>query len=245
MRKIDIMSERDFGRLHASLQKAAAKGWQALQSEVSLRYASCQRELDNTYPSATRSTVMLQVANTHVDKIAEVLYPEDGLVDFYPVKVYGDGNCFYRSLSKAILGYEEEHNVMTVLELVKNIRKYASQATYDNMCSHPTNIQYVVETSVSDRSLVSGNFLKSIQNETLDFIKSGDYCSFIHFFAAVNSLNRPIYSIYSKVQNAAVNRQFLHQKLKPFSDDKVHPGSSFIHHVVTPLGWPLSLWQAP
>ena len=110
---------------------------------------------------------MLQVANTHVDKIAEVLYPEDGPVDFSPVKVYGDGNCFYRALSKAILGHEEGHielHVMTVLELVKYIRKYASQATYDNMCSHPTNIQYVVETSVSDRSLVPGNFLKSNQN---------------------------------------------------------------------------------
>ena len=115
------MSERDFGRLHASLQKAAAKGWQALQFEVSLRYASCQKELDNTYLSATRSTVMLQVANKDVDKIAEVLYPEDGPVDFSPVKVYGDGNCFYRALSKAILGHEEGHielRVMTVIELI-------------------------------------------------------------------------------------------------------------------------------
>ena len=105
---------------------------------------------------------MLQVANTHVDKIAEVLYPEDGPVDFYPVKVYGEGNCFYRALSKAILGHEEGHielRVMTVLELVKNIRKYASHATYDNMCSHPTNMwRHQCQTGHLFRGIFSSQF---------------------------------------------------------------------------------------
>lgn len=89
-------------------------------------------------------------------------------IRYCPVKVYE--NCFYRAISKAIFGHEERHvelRVMTILELVKNSRKYALQAFYDKMCSHPTNVlQYVVETSVSDRSLVPVNFLKSIQNET-------------------------------------------------------------------------------
>ena len=52
---------------------------------------------------------------------------------------------------------------------------------------------------MSARSLVPGNFLKSIQNETLDSNKSGEYCSFIHIFAAANAPNRPKYSIYPNV----------------------------------------------
>lgn len=47
---------------------------------------------------------------------------------------------------KPVLGHGERHielRVMTVLELVKTSRKYASQATYDKMCSHLTSVQYV------------------------------------------------------------------------------------------------------
>lgn len=168
------MGERDFDLLQATLLKAAAKGWQALQFDVSLRYTSLKK--DYTYDlSKMRSDVLPRDGN--VDNIAEAIYPADGPENICPLKVYGDGNCFYRALSKAIFGHEGRHTelrVMTVLELVKNTRKYASQATYDKMCTHPTSVQYVVGTSVSDSSLVPGNFLKSIQNETLNSIKSGE-----------------------------------------------------------------------
>ena len=219
------MGERDFDLLQATLLKAAAKGWQALQFDVSLRYTSLKK--DYTYDlSKMRSDVLPRDGN--VDNIAEAIYPADGPENICPLKVYGDGNCFYRALSKAIFGHEGRHTelrVMTVLELVKNTRKYASQATYDKMCSNPPSVQYVVETSVSDRSLVPGNFLKSIQNETLSSIKSGEYCSLIHFFAVANALNHPIYSIYPTIQNVAVNRHYFHQEIRPLSDEKVRQGS--------------------
>lgn len=150
--------------IHASLLRAAAKCWQPLLFDVSVRYASCKK--DYTYDLSVMRSDILPRDGT-LDKIAEALYPEDGPLDICPVKVYE--NCFYRAISKAIFGHEERHvelRVMTILELVKNSRKYALQAFYDKMCSHPTSVlQYVVETSVSDRSLVPVNFLKSIQNE--------------------------------------------------------------------------------
>jgi hypothetical protein len=91
------MGERDFDLIHASILKAAAKGWQALQFDVSL---SCKK--DYTYDLRVMRSFTLPTDGS-LDKIAEALYPEDGPVDICPMKVYGDGNCFYRALSKAIL----------------------------------------------------------------------------------------------------------------------------------------------
>ena len=76
-------------------------------------------------------------------------------------------------------------------------------------------------------ALVPQNFLKSVQNETLKSIKSGEYCSLIHIFAAANALNHPIYSIYPSFQNAAMDRNILHQEIKPLPNTSGHkiPGS--------------------
>lgn len=54
----------------------------------------------------------------------------------------------------------------------------------------------------------------------------------IHFFAAANARNHPIYSIYPTIQNVAINRHFLHQEIKPFLDEmviKVSPSTSHGH----------------
>ncbi|XP_065312692.1 uncharacterized protein LOC135922197 [Gordionus sp. m RMFG-2023] len=48
------------------------------------------------------------------------------LEDYSPRKVIGDGNCFYRCLSLAIFGHEEEHlymRLLTAIEIIIN-RKY-------------------------------------------------------------------------------------------------------------------------
>ena len=90
------MSERDFGRLHASLQKAAA----SLASLAVWSIFKIRNLPERVRQHLSKCNEIYCDANTHVDKIAELLYPEDGLVDFYPVKVYGDGNCFYSALSK-------------------------------------------------------------------------------------------------------------------------------------------------
>ena len=221
-----MMGERDFDLLHQSLLKSASKGWQALFFDVSFR--SAQFKSDYTHYTIERSELSKQ--NALRDRIAETLYPKDGPIHISPVRVYGDGNCFYRAMSKALFGHEERHielRVMTVLELVKFSKKYVSQATYDGMCSHPPSVQYVLESSVSDDALVPQNFLKSVQNETLKSIKSGEYCSLIHIFAAANALNHPIYSVYPSFQNAAMDRNILHQEIKPLPDTSGHkiPGS--------------------
>lgn len=104
--------------IHASLLRAAAKSWQPLLFDVSVRYASCKK--DYTYDLSVMRSDILPRDGT-LDKIAEALYPEDGPLDICTVKVYE--NCFYRTISKAIFGHEERHvelRVMTILELVKN-----------------------------------------------------------------------------------------------------------------------------
>lgn len=42
----------------------------------------------------------------NVDNIVEVIYLVDGLENICFLKVYGDGNCFYRVFFKVIFGYE-------------------------------------------------------------------------------------------------------------------------------------------
>lgn len=107
--------------IHASLLRAAAKSWQPLLFDVSVRYASCKK--DYTYDLSVMRSDILPRDGT-LDKIAEALYPEDGPLDICPVKVYE--NCFDRAISKAIFGHEERHvelRVMTILELVKKFEK--------------------------------------------------------------------------------------------------------------------------
>lgn len=90
--------------IHASLLRAAAKSWQPLLFDVSVRYASCKK--DYTYDLSVMRSDILPRDGT-LDKIAEALYPEDGPLDICPVKVYE--NCFDRAISKAIFGHEERH----------------------------------------------------------------------------------------------------------------------------------------
>lgn len=62
---------------------------------------------------------------------------------------------------KPVLGHGERHielRVITVLELVKNSRKYASQAIYGKMCSHLTSVQYVFRDVSMGQFTCTGEF---------------------------------------------------------------------------------------
>ena len=62
------------------------------------------------------------------DSIAANLYPEDADRSLSPVRVYGDGNCLYRSASLSVCGNESRHlelRLRTAIELCNNVQRYA------------------------------------------------------------------------------------------------------------------------
>ena len=110
------------------------------------------------------------------------------------IAIFGDGNCFYRALSMALFVHEERHlelRLRIVCELVMKIMSYLSQDTYTKMSNTPTDIKYVTESSISDDCFVVQNLEKSMQNEIIKSVQSGEYSSILHFFAAVNAINSP------------------------------------------------------
>ena len=62
------------------------------------------------------------------DTIAANLYAEDADRSLGPVRVYGDGNCLYRSALLLVCGNESRHvelRLRTAIELCKNVQHYA------------------------------------------------------------------------------------------------------------------------
>ena len=123
------------------------------------------------------------------------------------VKVVGDGNCFFRSVSNSVFGTENNHiecRVRCVYELITNHIKYTSNEIYTAMSRKP-QLQYIFETSNSDHARVPNDIPKSLKNEIMKIVNKGQYSSLLHLYATANAFNRPIVTIFPKIQNFAIN----------------------------------------
>lgn len=106
------------------------------------------------------------------DGVSKLLLPRDTGIkqSIFHVKVVGDGNCFYRSVSNSIFGTESnyvEYRGRCMHELVTNFSKYTSNETYSAMSSKPTDFKYVFESSISDHANVPNNIPQSLNNEIM------------------------------------------------------------------------------
>lgn len=98
-------------------QNASTKGWAALKFLVMLKRKSIEAV---SLPSVSESGFEGELIK---DDQSSTLYPFDAPKGLTPVKVYGDGNCFYRSISLSLFGCENHHvemRVRTLFELVHN-----------------------------------------------------------------------------------------------------------------------------
>ena len=154
------------------------------------------------------------------DKTLTELMPHDANPHFVPMKSFGDGNCFFRSLSLVIFGNEESHTelqVRSIVELALNEMSYLDGKTFTDMAEYSCEgiMDYVIQVSISDESFVANEKLSSFCNEVILTAKDGKYSSILHLLASCNVLQMPINSIYPEAQNPGVDRDVHNQVFFP------------------------------
>ena len=204
-----------FGKLSTELANVAKRGFAALSFLVSLKRQSLQ---NYAFPISNANTFV----NNQVDPISEQLYPNDAPKNPKPIQVFGDGNCFYRSLSILVCGHDQFYKEMrarTICEMVSNVKLYTESDTFSKMSEAPISIQYLYQTSIQTECIVNGDNLKTLKNDIIMSCKDGQYASLLHVFVAANLLGRPIVSIFPNTPNPCINRGIHNQRIAPLSHD--------------------------
>ena len=209
------MSDRTlfFDSIYSELDNTVKKGWAALKFYVNLKKQSV---LSRSIIPETQPLYGPQ----EIDSVALSLYPTDAPQNLIPVKVTGDGNCFFRTMSLLLFGNENFHvelRIRATLELVSNFHIYMKADTWTKMSSQPVTMQYLFETSISPECYVNENYTKSLQNEIMKSARKGEYASIIHIFALVNSLQCSVNSIFPEVNNPTINRSTHNQIISSVS----------------------------
>ena len=208
--------------VHSILCKAARDGWNSLKFQISIRQKSLTRVV---VPATANVKLCDLLPSVREDTKSRLLFPSDvPYPNLTPVEVIGDGNCFFRSIFNLLYGSECRHvecRVRCLVELVMNTSRYLRQDTYTTMSSNRTDMQYVLETSVSDEARVSDDMTTSLQNEILLSVKDGHYSSLIHFYASVNALSRPVVTIFPSTQHVTINREIHNQIIRPLSQSSL------------------------
>lgn len=104
------------------------------------------------------------------------------LSSVFPAKTVGDGNCMYRSVSKALTGTESFH---VLLRLLSSIEILTHPQFYDT--AHRKHIDLV-----KDNRIVPGTYKDII----IDSLKINAYSSMMHMYALSAALGKPIRSYY-------------------------------------------------
>ena len=107
-----------------------------------------QQYIDNLDTSQFEKLVkpILQVnRNAAVDRVAQCSLPRDAPTGLVPVVTSGDGNCFPRSISRAIFGSERRHKEIRACIVIEGIK---NKDTYlDNNSSAICNVFRSIYTS--------------------------------------------------------------------------------------------------
>ena len=163
------------------------------------------------------------VALDEVDQVARRLVPSDTPRKFYsndyvPVKVRGDGNCFFRALSRLVYGDEQYHLEMRcriTMDCVKNIDKYTDHNYLMRGAPHYAHkkcpniagiyCNYSGVRNIDDRDLTQRGIIDVFKENTLRIRKNNEYSDIWHFHSAANVLNRKIFMIFPDQENVRPN----------------------------------------
>ena len=169
-----------------------------------------------------------------VDQVARRLVPSDTPRKFYsndyvPVEVRGDGNCFFRALSRLVYGDEQYHLEMRcriTMDCVKNIDKYTNHNYLMRGAPHYTykkcpNIaaiycSYSGVRNIDDRDLTQRGIIDVFKENTLRIRRDKEYSDIWHFHSAANILKRKIFMIFPDQKNVRPNlRVDMHRAFLP------------------------------
>ena len=153
-------------------------------------------------------------------KLQVRIMPNDANPCLVPMKSFGDGNCFYRSLSLVLFGNEDGHvelRVQSVVELALNEKSYLDEKTFTDMAEYSYDgiMDYIMQMSITDESFVAKDILSSFCNEVRLTAKNGKYSSILHLLASCNAIQKPLNSIYPKAENPGVDRHVHNQVFFP------------------------------
>ena len=176
----------------------------AVQSEQMLLdvYSVTLPSLDDSVP--------MQCDNVSKD-ILTLFHPAI-LLDVFPVKTIGDGNCMYRSVSRLLTGSESYHmllRLLTVIEIVSN------------------NLYYDISAKKHIDLIGDNRIVVSPYNQLVkDAVTIGAYADMLHIYALSAAVGQPIRSYYPPQLSA----EFLSE---PFSRKVVGRN---VQKSATPLG---------
>jgi len=174
------------------------------------------------------------VALDEVDQVARHFVPSDTprkffSNDYVPVKVRGDGNCFFRALSRLVYGDEQYHLEMRcriTIDCVKNIDNYTNHNYLMRGAPHSAHkkcpniaaiyCSYSGVPNIDDRDLTQRGIIDLFKENTLRIRRDKEYSDIWHFHSAANVLNRKIFMIFPDQENVRPNlRVDMHRAFLP------------------------------
>jgi hypothetical protein len=128
--------------------------------------------------------------------------------DFRPLTTIGDGNCLYRSVSKALTGVEEYH---VLLRLKTAIEMILNRSSYDT--GLPKN-DFLNEFTIS-----TSPYADLVQRAMTIYA----YCEMAHLYAISAALKQPIQSYYPPQQIREMSDAFTRTVRGRDVDQRLHP----------------------
>lgn len=148
-----------------------------------------------------------------IDHVAKSYIPSDTPEKFRPnvygpVKTRGDGNCFFRAISRLVYGVQSKHleiRCRIVIDCVRNIQNYTNHEYLMRGASHIhkncTHIgayycSYSGIQDVGDRDLSDRGILDVFKQNILRIRHEREYCDIWHLHSIANVLNRKIIMLF-------------------------------------------------
>ena len=141
-----------------------------------------------------------------------------------PIKVIGDGNCFYRTISKSLYGCESyfiEIKYRIIIEMILNIE----ELTDGNLIGQDS-LKWLNVLSANSENL-NNNAKLILQQVIVDSLPDGKYAGLWHIIATARSLSidlQPFYPTKNDGQKLSECNRFLSKKI---SSHKKSQGKKF------------------
>lgn len=133
--------------------------------------------------------------------------------ELVPVKIIGDGNCLYRSLSKSLYGREDHHYELRYRIAIEMVLKRDSflQCTRNEYSNETNFFDHLCPESDSSIATPESIFDQQI----LSAIRINEFASVWHIYSAAQALNINIYQNYPSLEsNSQTNMiNFMNRKI--------------------------------
>lgn len=138
------------------------------------------------------------------------------LFELTPISIIGDGNCFYRSVSKALYGKEDYHYEVRFRTLVEMVLRKDEFLDYSSKNKF-ANIDFFHNLSPGVDGLDTSTVF---DNQTFECSKISGWATIWHIFAAAQAFSIDIHQVYPSTNSNRNNPmvQFLNKPVRSFSE---------------------------